>query len=73
MARMPAASPRRAAWSAAVVPIDAEDCFRMRLASDSRFIEIVERSRASYEATGGVSLAEMRRRYGVPAKGRRRT
>ena len=64
---------RRGRPVAAVVPIDAEDYFRMRLASDPRFIEIVERSRASYEATGGVSLAEMRRRHGVPAKGRRRT
>jgi hypothetical protein len=45
----------------------------MQLANDPRFIEIIERSRANYEATGGVSLAEMRRRYGVPAKPRRWT
>jgi hypothetical protein len=30
---------------AAVVPIDDEDYFSMRLANDPRFIEIIERSR----------------------------
>jgi hypothetical protein len=45
----------------------------MRLANDPRFIALIERSRASYKATGGISLAEMRRKYGVPAKLRRRS
>jgi antitoxin (DNA-binding transcriptional repressor) of toxin-antitoxin stability system len=63
---------RRGRPVAAVVPIDDEDYFSMRLANDPRFIEIIERSRARYKATGGTSLAEMRRKYGVPAKPRRR-
>jgi hypothetical protein len=44
----------------------------MRLANDPKFIEIIERSRARYKATGGISLAEMRQKYGVPAKSKRR-
>jgi hypothetical protein len=42
---------------AAVVPIDDEDYFSMRLANDPRFIGIIERSRARYKATGGISLS----------------
>jgi hypothetical protein len=45
----------------------------MRLANDPRFVEVIERSRASCKATDGVSLAEMRRQHGVPAKPRRRS
>jgi len=63
---------RRGRPVAAVVPLDDEDYFSMRLANDPRFIEIIERSRARYKATGGISLAEMRRKYGVPAKPKRR-
>jgi antitoxin (DNA-binding transcriptional repressor) of toxin-antitoxin stability system len=63
---------RRGRPVAAVVPLDDEDYFSMRLARDPRFIALIERSRASYKATGGISLAEMRRQYGVPAKPRRR-
>jgi hypothetical protein len=43
----------------------------MRLANNPRFIALIDRSRASYKATGGVSLAEMRRKYGVPKPKRR--
>jgi antitoxin (DNA-binding transcriptional repressor) of toxin-antitoxin stability system len=64
---------RRGRPVAAVVPLDDEDYFSMRLANDPRFIEMIERSRAGYKATGGVSLAEMRRKYRVPAKPRRRS
>jgi antitoxin (DNA-binding transcriptional repressor) of toxin-antitoxin stability system len=63
---------RRGRPVAAVVPLDDEDYFSMRLANDPRFIEIIERSRARYKATGGISLAEMRRKYGVRAKPKRR-
>jgi len=56
---------------AAVVPLDNEDSFSRRLANAPRFIALIERSRASYKATGGVSLAEMRRKYGVPKPRRR--
>lgn len=64
---------RRGRPVAAVVPLDDEDYFNMRLANDPTFIEIIERSRASYRATGGISLAEMRRKDGVPAMPRRRS
>ena len=43
-----------------------------RTANDPKFIEIIERSRARYKATGGISLAEMRQKYSVPAKSKRR-
>ena len=62
---------RRGRPVAAVVPLDDEDYFSMRLANDPRFIALIERSRASYKATGGISLAEMRRKYGVPKPRRR--
>ncbi len=64
---------RRGRPVAAVVPVDDEDYFSMRLADDARFIEIIERSRASYKATSGIPLAEARRKYGVPPKSRRRS
>ncbi len=48
-----------------------QDAFNRRLAKDPRFIAIIERSRASYEATGGVSLADLRKKYGVSSKRRR--
>jgi len=64
---------RRGRPVAAVVPLDDEDYFSMRLANDPRFIALIERSRASYKATGGISLAEMRKKYGVPPKPRRRS
>ena len=64
---------RRGRPVAAVVPLDDEDYFSMRLANDPRLVETIEWSRASYRATGGSSLAEVRRKYGVPAKPRRRS
>ena len=64
---------RRGRPVAAVVPLDDEEYFSMRLANDPRFIEMIERSRASYKASGGVYLAEMRRKYGAPTKPRRRS
>lgn len=53
-------------------PLDDEDRFSMRLANDPRFIEVIERSRASYQARGGVSLAELRKKHGAPPKPARR-
>ena len=53
------------------MPLDDEDSFSTRLANDPRFIALIERSRASYKATGGISLAELRRKYGVPRPRRR--
>jgi antitoxin (DNA-binding transcriptional repressor) of toxin-antitoxin stability system len=56
---------RRGRPVAAVVPLDDEDAFSMRVANDPRFIEIIKRSRARYKATGGLTLAEMRKKYGL--------
>ena len=63
---------RRGRPVAALVPLDDEDFFSMRLANDPRFIETIERARARYKATGGLSLAEVRRKYAVEPKPRRR-
>jgi antitoxin (DNA-binding transcriptional repressor) of toxin-antitoxin stability system len=66
---------RRRRPVAAVVPLDDEDFFSMRLASDPQFIETIERARARYAANGGRSLAEIRRKHGLESKTppRRRT
>jgi hypothetical protein len=48
-----------------------EDAFNKRLAKHPRFVAIIERSRASYEATGGVSLAELRKKHRVSSMRRR--
>lgn len=64
---------RRGRPVAAVVPLADEDYFSIRLASDPRFIQIIERSRASYKARGGISMAELRKRRGLEPKRRRRT
>ncbi len=56
---------------AAVVPIDDEDHFSLRLANDPRFMKCIERARASYRTTGGTSLAEMREKHVAPAEARR--
>jgi antitoxin (DNA-binding transcriptional repressor) of toxin-antitoxin stability system len=55
---------------AAVVPLDNEDYFSMRLASDPRFVTTIERARARYAETGGRSLADIRRKHGLEPKAR---
>ncbi|HYN03419.1 MAG TPA: hypothetical protein VE359_13305 [Vicinamibacteria bacterium] len=58
---------------AAVVPISSEaDLETFGLSHNPRFIEIVNRSWASYKKDGGVSLEEMRRRHGPERKVSRR-
>ena len=66
---------RRGKPVAAVVPINSEaDLETFGLSHNPRFIEIVNRSWASYKKNGGVSLEEMRRRHGIDRKvtGRRK-
>ncbi len=66
---------RRGKPVAAVVPINSEaDLETFGLSHNPRFIEIVNRSWASYKKNGGVPLDEMRRRHGVERKasGRRK-
>ena len=63
---------RRGKPVAAVVPISSElDLESFGLSHNPHFIEIVNRSWASYSKSGGVSLDEMRRRH-VDGKPRRR-
>ena len=64
---------RRGKPVAAVVPIRSEvDLESFGLSHNPHFIEIVNRSWASYEKSGGVSLDEMRRRHGLERRPRRR-
>ena len=57
---------RRGKPVAAVVPINSKaDLETFGLSHNPRFIEIVNRSWASYKKDGGVSLEEMRRRHGI--------
>jgi antitoxin (DNA-binding transcriptional repressor) of toxin-antitoxin stability system len=64
---------RRGKPVAAVVPISSlADLETIGLSHDPRFIEIINRSWASYKKDGGVSLAQMRRRHGLERKGSRR-
>ena len=64
---------RRGRPVAAVVPLDDEDYFSMRLASDPRFIATIERARTRYAATGGLSLPQIRRKHGLQPKTSRRS
>ena len=64
---------RRGKPVAAVVPISSEaDLETFGLSHNPRFLEIVNRSWASYKKDGGVSLEEMRRRHGPERKVSRR-
>jgi len=64
---------RRGRPVAAVVPIrSAMDFETFALSHNPRFIELVNRSWASYKKSGGVSLEEMRRRHGLERKASRR-
>ncbi len=64
---------RRGRPVAAVVPISsAVDLETFGLSHNPRFIEIVNRSWASYKKTGGVSIEEMRRRHGLARRTSRR-
>ena len=57
---------------AAVVPLDDEDYFSMRLANNPEFIEIIERSRAQSRTEGTIPLAEIERELAVKPPRKRR-
>jgi antitoxin (DNA-binding transcriptional repressor) of toxin-antitoxin stability system len=47
---------------AALIPLDNVDYETVQLSTNSKFIEILERSRARYQKEGGISSEEMRRK-----------
>jgi prevent-host-death family protein len=52
---------------AAVIPMtDEDDLERLALSTNPKFLEIVERSRASHAREGGISHEDMRRRLMNP-------
>lgn len=61
----------------ALLSIEDADLETVTLSNDSRFMAMIERSRALYKAGSGIPLEEIRRRYGLqrtrPAKTTRRT
>jgi prevent-host-death family protein len=62
---------RRGRPVAAVVSIHGVDMESLSLSTNPEFIALVERSRASYKATGGVSLEDIRKKRVIkPARKR---
>ena len=59
---------RRGKPVAAVVPVEGMDLESLSLSTSPDFIALIERSRASYRESGGVSLREVRAKYGVKPK-----
>lgn len=49
---------------AALVPIDNTDLETASLSTNRQFIDLIERSRASVQAEGGIPSEEIRRRFG---------
>ncbi|MGL5083794.1 MAG: type II toxin-antitoxin system Phd/YefM family antitoxin [Microcoleaceae cyanobacterium] len=50
---------------AALVTLENVDMETISLSTNSKFIELIERSRATRRSEGGISSAEMRRRLGL--------
>jgi PHD/YefM family antitoxin component YafN of YafNO toxin-antitoxin module len=71
-ARRPTGGPlvvtRRGKPALLLLPVEGADRETVSLMADPAFVEMIERSRASYRATGGVSLEEVRRKYGLERK-----
>jgi prevent-host-death family protein len=63
---------RRGKAVAAVMPIDDDDYFGMRLANNPEFIDIIERGRAQHQSHGGLSLEQIRGKYGIESKAKRK-
>jgi len=58
---------------AAVVPLDSDDWEDFGVSQDPGFIELLKRSDARYKAEGGISLGEVRLKYGSkPTRAQRR-
>ncbi len=59
---------RRGKPLAAIVPLDTDDWEDFIVSQDPGFVEVIRRSEARHKAEGGISLEEMRRKYGLRAK-----
>jgi hypothetical protein len=53
---------------AVVVAVKGLDLETLSLSTNPEFITLIEKSRASYQANGGLSLDQVRRRYGLQPK-----
>lgn len=63
---------RRGKPVAAVVPVGGMDLESLSLSTNPDFIALIERSRARYRATGGLSLEDVREKYGIKPRAARR-
>lgn len=71
--REPVVVTRRGKPVVAVMPLTKHDDWEsVSLSTNPQFIEIIERSRSRARSEGSLSLAEVRKRLGLPAKTRRR-
>ena len=59
---------RRGKPVAALVPVDPDQWEDWVVSTNPDFIEIIERSEARYKAEGGISMDEIRRKYGLERK-----
>ena len=55
---------RRGRPMAAVVPLRGVDLESLAVSTNPDFIALIERARARFKETGGISLEEMKRRWG---------
>jgi hypothetical protein len=56
-----------------VVPLRGVDLESLAVSTNPDFIDLIERARARFKETGGISLEEMKRRWGGGAKPRRKS
>ncbi len=63
--RDPVVVMRRGKPVAALVPLDVEEWEDFVVSTHPKFLEIIERSRASYKAQGGIPLEEIEREFGL--------
>lgn len=57
---------------AALTALDADDWEDLVVSTDPRFIAFIERSRALHKPGTGIALEDIRRKYGLPPKPRRK-
>lgn len=71
--REPVVVTRRGRPVVAVMPLTKYDDWEsVSLSTNPRFMAIIERSRARRRVEGSLSLAEVRKKHGLPAKSRKR-